>query len=437
MRRPLPMLISATLCLVAFAGCKNDEPVGEYFTTIEYFVDGDEKSRFVAEVAGATERVDIAFTRLVDDEVADAIVQAKENGATVRVVADLDYADDPGMETLDDAGIDVTFGDGALAYLPEPNLASLVDDCGFVDGVVRCPQPEGSVDVPSGSMFRPGFFNLMSHNFAIIDTRTIWNFARPFDETVGPLVGYRAESELMREVFVREFTQLHGGVFATTLDVYNGPVKSSPQNNPNFNAQSYLTDRGELVLRFNPQDRLTKTIIDDTYRARASVFIVTDNLAEDFLVDALAYKAAAARPGSDDPAFDVRVIVRSDAQSEFTRSALEATGVVRYAPADIERLPTIAIYDSLPDADGNNRPRQVHVASQPLWRAGPFDVTRPSPQHPICNGTVDCLVIHPADYFVDGNMWSLVEYRGQIHEVEEIDRLETFFNDLWASSEAP
>jgi hypothetical protein len=215
-------------------------------------------------------------------------------------------------------------------------------------------------------------------------------------------------------------------------------VKSSPQENPDFNAKSYLTDRGELELRFNPQDRLTKTIIDDTYRARASVYIVTDSLGEEFLIDALNYKKNAKRPGGD-AAFEVREIVNSAEQSLFAKDQLEATGLVRYAPADMESLPTLAIFDALPDVNGNDRPRRVHVSSQPLWRAAPFDIIRNDGSSSYCNpqGASDCIVIHPADYFVDGNMWSLLEYRGQIHEVAEIDVMEQFFDKLWEASEAP
>lgn len=432
------------ICLIAatLGACrKNGEPVPEYFTDVEYLVnDGDAKARLIAEIEDSTERVDVAVTRLTDTEIANAIVKAKNNGARVRVAADADFSGDEGLKILEDADIDVKYGDGELNYLPEPTLASLVDDCGLKDGLVRCPAPANADEVPPGTMHRPGSFNLMSHNFFLLETRTIWNFTRPFAGQSGPTLGYRAESELMREVFLREFNQLHGGVFSTTLDVYNGPVKSGPQNNPDFNAKSYLTDRGELELRFNPQDRLTKTIIDDAYRARASVYIMTDNLAEDFLVDALRYKKNATRPGSDDPAFEVRVIVNGARQSDFTRDRLENLGIVRYAPARMDRLPTIAIYDAAPDADGDDRPRRVHVASQPLWRAGPFDVFRPDPQNELCPPTmdnVDCIVVHPADYFVDGNMWSLLEYRGQIHEVEEIDRMVQFFNTVWEDSEAP
>jgi hypothetical protein len=434
-------LLIIAVCLLAASSCKNDEPVPEYFTSIEYLVnEGDAKSRLITEIEGATERVDVAVTRLIDTEVANAIVKAKENGATVRVVADADFSGDDGLQILEDADIDIEYGDGELSYLPEPTLASLVDDCGQKDGLVRCPAPNDSEEVPPGAMYRPGEFNLMSHNFFILETRTVWNFTRPFDGQNGPSIAYRAESERMREVFVREFNQLHGGVFSTTLDVYNGPIKSSPQNNPDFNAQSYLTDRGELELRFNPQDRLTKTIIDDAYRARASVFIMTDNLAEDFLVDALRYKENATMPGSDEDAFEVRVIVNDAQQSPHTREALEELGIVRYAPSDMEALPTIAIYDALPDPDGDDRPRRVHISSQPLWRAGPFDVFTPDPENELCPPTMaytDCVVVHPADYFVDGNMWSLLEYRGQIHEVDEIDRMVQFFNTVWEEAEAP
>lgn len=423
--------------VLLLAGCQNGEPVPEYFTTIEYLVDSSDKARLVSEIESATERIDVAVTGLADEEIARAVIAAKNNGAEVRVVADADFNNDPGIDLIQEADIDVVFGDGELAYLPDPNLGGVVDRCGLKDNVVQCPPPMDSEDVPRDVMFRPGSFNLQSHNFFIIDKRTIWNFAQPFDGSDGPKFGFRAESERMREVFVREFNQLHGGVFSTTLDIYNGPVKSSPQSNPDFNAQSYLTATSELEVRFNPQDRLTKTIIDDTYRAQASVFIMTDNLAEDFLIDALRYKANATIPGTNEKAFEVRVVVNSAAQSEYSRQALEELGVVRYAPASMERLPTIALYDSRPDADGENKPRRVHVATQPIWRAGPFDVFRPG-SSPLCpDGNTDCVVIHPADYFVDGNMWSLLEYRGQIGAVTEIDRVESFFNDVWEQSEAP
>lgn len=434
------------LTLVVFASC-NKEPAGEYFTEIQYYVNDDSvRERLTREIANAETRVDIAFTRLTDTSIADAIIKARDNGAEVRVVFDRDYMSDDGVQRIMEAGITPVFGDGELLYLPDPNIAGIVDSpCGRIGGVVRCPAPADSEDLrnyageePAGAMYRPGSFNLMSHNFAIIDVRTVWNLMRPLDDQTGPTIAYRAESERMREVMEREYNQLHANVFATTLDVYNGPVKSTPQENPDFNAKSYLTDRGELELRFNPQDRLTKTIIDDTYRAHSSVWIVTDTLGEDFLIDAINYKARAKRAGSNNNAFDVRVIVNRDVQSPFTQEALEATGVVRYAPSNIDTLPTVALFDSRPDADGEDRPRRVHVASQPIWRAGPFDIIREGSSQFCPDSTnSDCVIIHPADYFVDGNMWSLLEYRGQIHEVAEIDRFESWFTQLWDASEAP
>lgn len=439
----LPVLV---LMLTAASSC-NKEPAAEYFASIEYFVDDDSvRERVMREIRNAETRVDFATTRLTDATIAEALIAARDNGARVRVVADRDFRSDSGFQQLETAGIVPTYGDGELLYLPEPNVAGIVDaPCGLIDGVVYCPPPPGSQPLqnyageePAGAMFRPGSFNLMSHNFAVIDKRTVWNMMRPFDDSNGPMFAYRAESERMREVVDREFTQLYGGVFSTDLDVYNGPNKSGAQQNPDFNAKSYLTDRGELELRFNPQDRLTKTIIDDTYRAKSSVWIVSDTISEAFLIDALNYKAQAQRPGASAPAFDVRVIVNRSAQSDFTRAALEATGVVRYAPADLDNVPTVALYDMLPDSRDTLVPRRVHVATQPIWRAGPFDVVREGTSPRCPSGTnSDCVVVHPADYFIDGNMWSLLEYRGQIHQVAEIDRFEDWFTALWQASEAP
>ncbi len=431
-------LIAALGCALAVASCDTSEPEPEYFTTVEYFVDSNQKAALVAEIASATTRIDAALTTLEDTEIANALVAAKNRGVTVRVAADEDFSGSSGMEALEAADIPVTYGDGSMLYLPEPTIGGIIDDCGQTGNLVVCPPLDDHDNVPLGAMYRPGSSNLQSHNFFIIDKRTVWTFVQPFDGSSGPNFGYRAESERMREVFVREFNQLFSGVFATTLDVYNGPVKSMPQNNPDFNAQSYLTDKGELEVRFNPQDRLTKVIIDDTYRAEAAVYIVTDNLAEDYLIDALRYKATARRPDSDSPAFDVRIIVNDAAQSDITRDDLEEIGNVRYAPEGIDRLPTIAIYDAVATEDGDQKPRRVHVASQPLWRSSPFDILRPG-DNSFCPSslTADCIVVHPADYFVDGHMWSLVEYRGQIGEVEDINRMKRWFDDLWSQSREP
>ena len=445
--RNLRNVCVALLVGLCLASC-NSEPAGEYFTTIEYFIDEGAKQQLLTDINAAEFRLDVAMTRIVDTDIADAIVSAKERGVAVRMVADADYPNDAGMQVLTNADIRPTTGDGPLFYLPDPNIAGILNSpCGRVNDVVRCPEPANSEPLeyqgeePVGALFRPGDFNLMSHNFVMIDVRTVWNFMRPFDGRDGPQFSYRAESERMREVFEREFVQLHGGVFSTTLDVYNGPTKSAGQQNPDFNAKSYLTDRGELELRFNPQDRVTKTIIDDTYRARASVYIVSDTIGEDFLVSAIDYKAKARDHRTGEPAFDVKVIVRDASQSSFTREQLLATGVVRFAPSNVEALPSVAIFDSERDADGDRRPRRVHVASNPLWRAGPFDIIRNDGSSPHCDplpaNTADCVVVHPADYFVDGNMWSLLEYRGQLHEVREIDAVVDWFEDLWAQSEAP
>jgi hypothetical protein len=187
-------LLILTLGLALLGSC-NKEPAGEYFTEIQYFVDDDDaKARLVAELGSATSRVDVAVTRLTDTEIANAIVRAQDRGAKVRVVADADYSNDPGIQILRDANIEPVFGDGELFYLPEPNVAGIVNSCGLKDGVVRCPEPADAEPVPEGAMYRPGSFNTMAHNFFVVDVRTVWSFTRPFDGKSGPRIGYRAES---------------------------------------------------------------------------------------------------------------------------------------------------------------------------------------------------------------------------------------------------
>ena len=270
-------------------------------------------------------------------------------------------------------------------------------------------------------MYRPGSFNIMSHNFILTGKRTVWNFANSaFGASDGPMVGYRIESERMWEVFEREQRQLFGNVFATTVDVYNGPVKSSQQTNPDFNSESYLSEFGEFFTFFSPQDRVVKKVIDETYRARASVWIMSDTLSEDALIKALAYK---------EKYFDVRVITREESQSPGVNFG---DIPVRYAPASAEKLPTVVIIDSEPDREGDKRPRKVMVASHPLFRTGPFRVFF----GPAVQQMDDIIEIYPSDYYVDGNLWGLREYRGQLHEVKAIDEFVSYFDTLWSQSEA-
>lgn len=389
--------------------CDKSEPAypSLLVTKTDFFIDdreGEARAQLLNEIRGADEFVDVAVMRLTDTVLAEALVAAAESGVRVRVVSDDTFRSDEGFEILDEAGIDVTFGDGELRYLPEPNISQLLNRCGLnSDGTrVVCPSPDPFQPESDGVMVRPSSFNLMSHNFALIDHRVVWNFSAPIEQT-SITFAFRIDNESAWEAYWREFNQMHVGVFSTNLDVYNGPVKSSGQWSP-----VYITEHGEMMMRFGPQDRIVKTVIDDIYKARHSIWIASDSIEEEFLIDALEYKINARIDG--EPAFDVRILLNDSGQEPANRGRLEDLGA-RFVE-NIEYLPTMAVIDARSDER-----RIGHVASHPLYRTGPFRIITAEPN--------DDVEIFRSDYFSDGVMWSMTAYPGQENPVLD-DMVRTF-----------
>ncbi len=427
-------MILLTFLAIPFLGsCDTSAPEPQFLTKVDIFLSQKEDvpiKQLQKDIA-ESDKILGAFHDMDVPQLADFLIAAKKRGAIVRIVGDEDSKDQVGFQKLLDADIEVTFGDGAFSYLPDPNLGNILEDCGVKDeNLVRCPMnPANDVAVPEKRvMYRPGSTNIMSHNFLLTKKTVVWNLSRGASSDVdGPLVGYRIDSEQMYEVFEREQRQLFGGAFATTLDVYNGPTKSTQQNNPSFNAESYLSNAGEFKTMFNPQQRLVKKVIDEAYRSKASVWIITDNMADDVLLDALRYK---------DKYFDVRVITNAASQTPKVFEAKDS--FVRKAPASIGYLPTIVIIDSELDREKERRPRQVMVLSHPLHKAGAFRIR--GPRNP---GGDDRVEIYTSDYFIDGNLWGLSEYNSQVDDrsedespgrIKEIDQFVSFFNVLWKKS---
>ena len=404
-------LLLTSLCLSGF-GCTNNETpsISESFNKAEFqvgeAVEGSAHyEQLLADIEAARDSVDIAVSRLEDTTVAEALVAAHNRGVTVRVVSDWDsWASgmnaDAGLLILEQADVLPTYGDGELQYLPDPMLASIMGACSDYDDEQyrSCTQGQDSVQ---GVMVRPGAFNLMSHNFAIIDGMTVWNFPE-LNDTNQPWVGWRIESSILAYDFRSEFQQMFGGVFASTLDVYNGPVKS----NTNASVQ-YFTDQGRMRVLFNPQERLVKTMIDEVYKAQASVWVMSDNISDPQMLKALEYKAA--------NGFDVRVMFHPSHQASGSPlNRLNAVGG-RVAPAELDHLPTLMVIDQEIDRNGRKRPRSVISLSHSLWHASPYEVVpgEPRPSGGLRNDSVS---IYPSDLFVDGNMWVLSESGSSVHK---------------------
>ena len=429
MSHPTRLDISLALLaglVLACLGPACDRPAPESVdlkTEVDYLVSPDEsgdaiKKRLIREIKNADDRVWGALAGdVVDSNMADALVAAHNNPEVdVQLVADADQQGTDGFQRLQDAGIPISWGDGQLSYLPDPNLTQVTSECRRRDDrrdvvctasdTTSSPCDDESVSGGQGSICRPGDFNLMSHRFVIIDKRTVWNLAAGFDTGDLGNVAWRTESEYLREDFVREFRQMRGGVFATELDTFNGPVKSSTDAHVD-----YMTDEGVLAIRFNPQERLMKHVIDEVYRAKKSVRLTSASLTNPFLLDALEYKA--------NNGFTVEIVVGEGNQPQGpARDRLVDLGAKVHSAG--RALPSVVMIDGEED----KWPRTALVVSHPFWHGQPFEVTAPT--DPEGEDASDRVRVYPSDHFVDGNLWTLREFASNTHDLPSINRIAGF-----------
>lgn len=415
-------LLAVTLAAgLGASGCDEPTERAELESTVDYFLQTspDErttKQEFLNDLEnGADRSIRAALAGdALTSEVADRLVSARDSGIEVEVVADEDDRSSEPVQTLLDNEIPVRFGDGSLDYVPNPSLVPILGGCtrqedrrrvvcsSSTTGTNPCGGSEGT---NTGTMCRPGSYNRMSHRFVLIDEDVVWSLAGGLETDDGGPMAWRAESELLHEDFNREFRQLFGGTFATTLDAYNGPLKSTGNDN-----LDYMTDRGVLQIRFNPQERLLKHVIDEVYRARSSIEITTPILRNPFLLDALEYKS--------NHGFEVSITVGS---SQPDGTALDRLKQLDARQRSRDRpLPTIVVVDG--DNSGRQWPRTGLILSHPLIYSRPYRFDS--------KGGEDRTLVYPSDHFADGALWTFFEYSsnagGNDRETSQLDRLESF-----------
>ena len=188
-----------------------------------------------------------------------------------------------------------------------------------------------------------------------------------------------------------------------------------------------------MRVEFNPQQRLVKEIIDEIYRARGSIFVMTDDLYNDFVVDALAYKIQAG--------FDVRVVLSPNAVVAPQRvdeiNALFAShdkAELRIAQG-YDQVPTVVITDVAPDRNGDRWARTGMVLSHGFFYQAPFEILTPS-QVPELFTDSDVIRIYPSDLFADGTLLTWREFSGQQDAYGELADLEEFWASAWDVSTA-
>lgn len=374
------------------------------------------RDKIIVDINNARVRVWAALMHLQDPAIADALVSAHKRGVEVRIVADEDHKSDVGFGMLEAAGMKPVYGDGELAYLPEPTITSLLQFCQKRPDMVSCTKGVTEPGDIEGMMVRPGNFNLMSHTFFVIDEMQVWNITTPMTTKNTVWLGFNLLNEEIARSFEREFRQMHGGVFSTTLSIYNGPLKSNIQRTP-----LYFTDQGTIKIQFNPQERLLKNVIDEVYRAKASVFVMTEDLSNQFLIDALEYKK--------NNGFDVKVVI-GKSQGPSMQARVDALGAKK-AAVGMDFLPTMIVIDQDKDRRGKTNPRIVQLLSHPLYRGSAFEIESRKPD--------DIVRWYRSDSFTDGNMFEIIEFGNQrvVNDAEKLpaEDFVKIWDQVWAGAQ--
>ena len=361
------------------------------------------EQQVIAVIDSAQVRLEVAFEHLESTAVAQALVNAQDRGVDVRVVGDIDHRDQAGFRLLTDPmvglrdngdGLDpVTFGDGAITYSPQPTV----------------------------TVSRTGPQNRMTHNFIVADQRRVFNLTGGFfapEEGEIFQIGFDATSEDLAKDFGDELVQMYGGMFSTTLSTFNGPLKSDTNVR-----NHYPNDLGDMEVYFGPQERVIKRLMDEIYKARASVFIVTEELTNNFVVDALRYKA--------ENGFEVGVVVGAEnrdvpfSRVDELRDLFDDLRGGDVLPdlrlLDGVRLNLVIIDANPSPINGKRYKTKAFIMSQPLLESISFVATAQGSE------------ARASDAFTDSNMWVLT--RTAITAEPNVDRFVNVFEFLFNKGE--
>lgn len=350
----------------------------------------DLEAETVAFVQSAREELLVALEDFESTTVAEALIAAHVAGVDVKVVGDEDRRGQAGFALVEAAGVPVVFGDGALPWNPNPFL----------------------------SMERIGETNRMTLNVLVADRLDVLALSGGFPAADAPSyqLGIRLHGEDLARDVADVHDQLFGGTFATTLTFY-GATTSADANHRTIYP---LPDPRQLEMFFGPQEPAAKHIIDEIYAARSSVWVATEFMSNEAIVDALRYKAEAG--------FDVRVVSGAAAPTADDEVLPELIAALRGTGALVRTLDgvqgTLVLIDTLPSSfDGETFPARMFVSSAPLVGAVPFA------------GSGDDVRPRTSAVFTDMMVWMLGEQSGV--RPEEIDDAARRFNDLVAIGGIP
>jgi len=317
-------------------GC-NAPPEMDTFSQVRVHAPDDAESTdayFIDLFDSAEETLDVALPAIEDEDLSDAIIDAWDRDVAVRVVTDIDRSADAGVIALQEAGVPLTLADGAITYF----------DFNILDDVLWTSDQA-----------------IMSHAFAIADEIRAVNAtsAGTLEEGTRLVLDLQGE-DLMIDMWV-EHNQVFGGSDAVALTAYSSAAKSIADFRWAYGTQ---TDQ-VMEMWLGPQERLTKRIIDAVYSARASVWVLTNDFANDGLSAALEDKAAYD--------FDVQVVVGPAWGASSFALSLElrdhTPDVSKHRICDPGEVPTLVLIDYERARDGNRYTSQAFLLSHDLYSA--------------------------------------------------------------------
>lgn len=328
---------------------------------------------FIETIASAEDRIRIALPTLTDPALAAAIESRHADGLDVAVVTDQDQAEDAGVIALLDAGVPVALADGGVTYF-DFNL---------------------NQDVAWGSESVT-----MTNAFVVADSIRVTAADRAGDEADGTRVLIEATNQWMAEDLEAEHNQLMGGTDASSLTAFSSLAKSILDARWAYHTEDDVT----AELWFGPQERLIKRLIDATYRAQSSVWILTGELQDEGLAKALQAKAAGG--------FDVQVIVGAEHDNSIFGPSVvlarDTPDVLKYRSTVAGPTPTVVVVDYAPDRDGYRRTTQAFVLTHPIVSAARL----------FQDSEVE------TDQLMDGTLWVLRELDAPSADLESLVELQ-------------
>ena len=287
-------------------------------------------------IDGADESLAVALPLGTDTELTGSILDAYDRGVDIELVLDIDNQDDPGFAELIAAGVPHKLADDGLEYF-EFNFN---EDVGW--------SSEQTV---------------MSSAFVVADQTSFISSTTAGGTDSGHRVIVSGTGENLVEDLLTEHNQLFGDADAVAVTAYDSPAKSIADNRWAY----WLSTGPMLELWFGPQERITKRMIDAVYRAKSSVWIMTDDFANEGLVKALQTKAK--------HDFDMRIITGpqfGDSSAPLSRLLSNDSPDVWKRQISSGRVPTVVLVDVEPARDGRYYPAQAFVASHDLYSSARF-----------------------------------------------------------------